>query len=136
MALAIHNLLETVCNPAGRFKMLDGIEVARDEFDDPVFSVTGKTTCFPVRWGDRSYVLKCFVRSQQDSKMVFRQIAEYLERVTSPFLVDYVYLSEEMLVFNDNGESYYTDVILMEYPEGMKTCLLYTSDAADEILGV
>lgn len=131
MALAIHNLLETVCNPAGRFKMLDGIEVARDEFDDPVFSVTGKTTCFPVRWGDSSYVLKCFVRSQQDSKMVFRQIAEYLERVTSPFLVDYVYLSEEMLVFNDNGESYYTDVILMEYPEGMKTLDEFMDEACE-----
>ena len=131
MALAIHNLLETVCNPAGRFKMLDGIEVERDEFDDPVFSVTGKTTCFPVRWGDRSYVLKCFVRSQQDSKMVFRQIAEYLERMSSPFLVDYVYLSEEMLVFNDNGDSYYTDVILMEYPEGTKTLDEFMAEACE-----
>ena len=111
--------------------MLDGIQVVRDEFDDPVFSVTGKTTCFPVRWGERSYILKCFVRSQQDSKMVCRQIAEYLERVNSPFLVDYVYLSEEMLVFNDNGDSYYTDVVLMEYPEGTKTLDEFMTEACE-----
>ena len=131
MALAIHNLLETVCNPAGRFKMLDGIRVERDAADDPVFFVNGKATCFSVRWNGKRYILKCFVRAQQDSKATLRQIAEYLERVSSPFLVDYVYLGEEMLVFNDNGESYYTDVVLMEYPENTESLDEFLSEACE-----
>lgn len=130
MALAIHNLMESVCNPAGRFKMLEGICVETDEMGDPVFSFSGVAACFSVRWDSKRYMLKCFLHSQYSSKFLLRQIAEYLEQVKSPYLVDYVYLNDEMLVYNDFGEPHYTDVVLMEYPEDA-TMDEYVSAACD-----
>ena len=39
MGLAIHNLIESVCNPSGRFKMLDGIRVKTDSKGDLYFCI-------------------------------------------------------------------------------------------------
>lgn len=50
MALSIYNLIESVCNPAGRFKTLREIGVKTDEKGDPVFSYSGTTISFSVVW--------------------------------------------------------------------------------------
>ena len=114
MGLAIHNLIESVCNPSGRFKVLDGIRVKTDSKGDPVFLYKDKSVCFWVDWNGNGYVLKSFLHSREPVKASLQQIAEYLEGIGSPFLVDYIYLSDEMLVFDDSGNSCYVDVVLME----------------------
>lgn len=119
MGLAIHNLIESVCNPSGRFKMLDGIRVKTDSKGDPVFLYKDRSVCFWVDWNGNGYVLKCFLHCQESDKASLQQIAEYLEGINSPFLVDYVYLNDEMLVFDDSGNSYYIDVVLMGYSSEM-----------------
>lgn len=66
MALSIYNLIESVCNPAGRFKTLREIGVKTDEKGDPVFSYSGTTISFSVVWKGRSYLLKCSLREEQE----------------------------------------------------------------------
>ena len=87
MGLAIHNLIESVCNPSGRFKMLDGIRVKTDSKGDPVFLYKDRSVCFWVDWNGNGYVLKCFLHCQESDKASLQQIAEYLEGINSPFLV-------------------------------------------------
>ena len=53
MGLAIHNLIESVCNPSGRFKMLDGIRVKTDSKGDPVFLYKDRSVCF---WESEKYL--------------------------------------------------------------------------------
>lgn len=120
MALSIYNLIESVCNPAGRFKTLREIGVKTDEKGDPVFSYSGTTISFSVVWKGRSYLLKCSLREEQENTLSWRRIAAYLQRIRSSFLVGYYYLSGEMLVFNDRGAAGYIDVVLMEYPDHMQ----------------
>ena len=130
MGLAIHNLIESVCNPSGRFKVLDGIRVKTDSKGDPVFLYKDKSVCFWVDWNGNGYVLKSFLHSREPVKASLQQIAEYLEGIGSPFLVDYIYLSDEMLVFDDSGNSCYVDVVLMEYSPEMVPMDEYLDRAA------
>ena len=120
MALSIYNLIESVCNPAGRFKTLREIGVKTDEKGDPVFSYSGTTISFSVVWKGRSYLLKCSLREEQENTLSWRRIAAYLQGIRSSFLVGYYYLSGEMLVFNDRGAAGYIDVVLMEYPRSSR----------------
>ena len=99
--------------------MLDGIRVKTDSKGDPVFLYKDRSVCFWVDWNGNGYVLKCFLHCQESDKASLQQIAEYLEGINSPFLVDYVYLNDEMLVFDDSGNSYYIDVVLMGYSSEM-----------------
>lgn len=78
MGLAMHNLIESVCNPSGRFKMLDGIRVKTDSKGDPVFLYKDRSVCFWVDWNGNGYVLKCFLHCQESDKASLQQIAEYL----------------------------------------------------------
>ena len=110
--------METVCNPTGRFKTLEGIYIETDGTGQPVFSFSGVSACFNVQWKRRKFVLKAFLRSQQDTRLRLKKVAAYLPLLTSPYLVEYIYLPKEMLVFNDFGDSYYVDVVLMECPAG------------------
>lgn len=77
MALSIYNLIESVCNPAGRFKTLREIGVKTDEKGDPVFSYSGTTISFSVVWKGRSYLLKCSLREEQENTLSWRRIAAY-----------------------------------------------------------
>lgn len=72
MALSIYNLIESVCNPAGRFKTLREIGVKTDEKGDPVFSYSGTTISFSVVWKGRSYLLKCSLREEQENTLSWR----------------------------------------------------------------
>ena len=122
MSLSVYQVLESVENGEGRFRSLRDVVFERDRTGRPVFTVSGRMISFPVSWQDRSYVLKCLLDRNNERLAERNSVAVIVGQKIqqNSYLVDYRYLSNELLVFDDMGRSGYADVVLMEMPEGAK----------------
>lgn len=118
MAISIHNIIETLDNPSGRFRSLEGLRPLADDNGEIVFSHNGKTADFLVMWHEERYMLKCCVQNQSIVQMPFNKLQTLVEKYSSEYLVDYKYFADEMLVFDVGGNVRYLDIVLMGYPEG------------------
>ena len=65
----------------------------------------------------KCYALKCFTEEQEGRAEVYRQIAEELEFVDSPYITSVKYLEKELFVYS-NCESDEFPVLLMDWIEG------------------
>lgn len=119
MSISINNIIETLCNPAGRFTSLEGIRLKPDEHGEAMFSFSGKTVDFQVWWNEESYVLKCCMREQSGIQISPEKINAILDGYSCSYLVDYRFLPAEMLIFDNMGTAHSVDVTLMKMPEGM-----------------
>lgn len=130
MICTVNNVVETLYNPEGRFRTLSGLSLEDAQIANPVFSYGGAIVSFKVWWQNKPYLLKCFLNRNGISDVALRQVASHVISLDSPYLVDYQYWGEEMLIFDDLDQSRYIDVVLMEMPEG---CSLghYLAEASD-----
>lgn len=130
MVCTVNNIIETLYNPEGRFRTLRGLTLDDAQIYDPVFSYGGAIVSFKVWWQHKPYLLKCFLNRDGISDVALRQVASHVMSLDAPYLVDYQYWGDEMLIFDDLEQARYIDVVLMERPEGQ---LLnhYLADAAD-----
>ena len=122
MSLSVCQVLESVENEEGRFRTLRDVVLVTDRSGRPVFTVSGRMISFPVSWQRCGYVLTCLLDRDHERFIRYSRIAEIIAQRSrkSTCLVDYRYLSQELLVFDDLGQSCYTDVVLMEMPRGAK----------------
>lgn len=122
MSLSVCQVLESVENEEGRFRTLRDVVFVTDRSGHPVFTVSGRMISFPVSWQRCGYVLTCLLDRDHERFIRYSRIAEIIAQRSrkSTCLVDYRYLSQELLVFDDLGQSRYTDVLLMEMPRGAK----------------
>lgn len=122
MSLSVCQVLESVENEEGRFRTLRDVVFVTDRSGHPVFTVSGRMISFPVSWQRCGYVLTCLLDRDHERFIRYSRIAEIIAQRSrkSTCLVDYRYLSQELLVFDDLGQSRYTDVVLMEMPRGAK----------------
>lgn len=122
MSLSVCQVLESVENGEGRFRTLQNVVFETDPAGCPVFTVSGRMISFPVSWQGWSYVLKCLLDRNHQRLVERNSVAVVVGQKIQQngYLVDYRYLSNELLVFDDIGQSCYADVVLMEMPEGAK----------------
>lgn len=122
MSLSVYQVLESVENGEGRFRTLRDVVFETDRAGRPVFTVSGRMISFPVSWQGRRYVLKCLLDRNNERLAERNSVAVIVGQKIqqNSYLVDYRYLSNELLVFDDMGRSGYADVVLMEMPEGAK----------------
>jgi len=77
------------------------------------------------------YALKCFTKEQEGRSEAYRQIAEELKEVKSPYLISVKYIEKELFV--DTGQTSETEfpVLLMDWVEG-KTLDKYLRENLDD----
>lgn len=107
------NYIESILNPNGRFKTLDGIYANLDEHGDPVMLIHNNYVSFEVVWHRTNYWLQCFFNGHPDS---MRLISDH----TSPYLAQCTFLSNEIAIFDQLGTIHYQDVMLQQRSEGEK----------------
>ena len=64
------------------------------------------------------YALKCFTKEQEGRAEAYKQIAEELKDVDSPYLVSIRYLDKELFVDTDQTDETEFPVLLMDWVEG------------------
>ena len=74
----------------------------------------------------KCYALKCFTEEQEDRAEAYRQIAEELEFVASPYITSVKYMEKELFV-DSNCEDDEFPVLLMDWIEG-ETMETYIAD--------
>jgi hypothetical protein len=112
----IHNYLETLSNPSGRFRTLSGVETVRETDGLPLYTVHSKTLDAAVRYGEREWILCCPLHglSAADLKAYVRN--RYLSDPKGDDPDALRLLLRELLIFNDRDESDRYDVLLVEAP--------------------
>ena len=119
MFISTTNIIESVCNPSGRFKTISDIFPEYDDKGDVVFSCTKDMMSIPVKWNGKDYILKTVINDTRFTGHYLRRISSVVQTIHSQYLVDYLYFGNEMLVFDDAGNTHYCDVVLMGNPRGV-----------------
>lgn len=90
-----------------------------DDHDEPYRSSGAFAVVFKMKdeQTGRSYALKCFTEEQEGRAEAYRQIAEELEFVDSPYITSVRYLDKELFV-DSNCEDDEFPVLLMDWIEG------------------
>lgn len=118
MDINISNLIESITNPNGRFRTLDGIYVVRTSGGDPSMAVGERTVRFDTVWNGAEYTMKCFLRTDGVQNRALKEISLYTEHIECRHLTPYMFLEDEMLVFDDFDTPGYVDVVLQRKPSG------------------
>jgi len=106
----INNYLETIANPAGRFKSLSNLEILRDNNGIPRYAVRSKTLDIAVSLEGKDRVMCCPLRHDE----AFDLRAYVRDRYLHTSAQEPQLLLNEMLVFNDRNEILWQDILLAE----------------------
>ena len=79
----------------------------------------------------KCYAVKCFTKEQEGRAEAYRQIAEELKKVNSPYLTSVTYLEKELFVDTDQTQDEEFPVLLMDWVEG-KTLDKYLRENLDD----
>ena len=120
MPTNLTNYLESILNPRGCFRTLDGIFARCGENGEPLFSSAEYTVKFETEWQNRRYRLICFLQESQSLLNRVRALVSNPVIQQCPYLAPTRYLDREMLVFDDMGHAAYHDVVLQEADEGIR----------------
>lgn len=125
---------------------IEAIKAAEDNFDElsylrPVLSddglpvMTGGNFAVVFKMKDerdgKLYAVKCFTKEQEGRAEAYRQIAEELKDVDSPYLVSVRYLDNELFVDTDQTTETEFPVLQMDWVEG-KTLDKYLRENLDD----
>jgi len=102
----------------------DGLPIMTSGNFAVVFKMTDETT-------GKLYALKCFTKEQEGRAEAYKQIAEELKDVDSPYLVSILYLDNELFVDTGQTEEAEFPVLLMDWVEG-KTLDKYLRENLDD----
>jgi len=79
----------------------------------------------------KCYAVKCFTKEQEGRTEAYRQIADELKKVNSPYLTSVTYLEKELFVDTDQTQEEEFPVLLMDWVEG-KTLDKYLRENLDD----
>ena len=119
--ISIDQLLETLGNPDGRFKSLTGLHLENQNGEpNYVLRSGGSVATFRVWLEERSCELSCSLRDTEQRSVRACQRANYLQRISTPYLINYEFHGQEMLLFDAMGRPFDVDVVLTERPLGVR----------------
>lgn len=117
MYLSINNISESVKNPSGLFATLAGIYAICDKAGEPILATHDRSVEFLVNYNKQEYTLSCLFGADCDSQRL-RDVSMLTRLSESPFLSPYIYLENELTVFDNNDTPHQIDVVLSRRPEG------------------
>lgn len=129
MNIALSNLIESILNPNGRFRTLSGIYAVRKDDGEPSMTLSELTVRFDTVWNGCEYTLKYFLYPDAERNSSLRELSVYTEHIECRHLTPYIYLENEMLVFDMLENAGYVDVVLQRKPAGSRLDM-YLSEIA------
>ncbi len=110
----LHHYLETLSNPAGRFKTLSDIEVVCGFDGLPLYTVRSRTLDVAVRYREQERILCCPLHNTHAADLKEYVRNRYLGTSKGGDPEALHLLIRELLVFNDRNESDRYDVLLVK----------------------
>lgn len=130
MAVTIDNILESISNPQGKFRTLQGIYPVSGQDGIPFHTFRDPYLKFLVIWDGKSHTLTIpFGGTSAGASVQMKNVSRLTSNIRSRHLVLHSYLETELTVFDDNGEPHSMDVILAGNPQG-RSLLDYAKEKA------
>ncbi|MCC8019841.1 MAG: WG repeat-containing protein [Rikenellaceae bacterium] len=114
----INNLIESVRNTDGRFRTLRSkmYPVLRD--GDPVM-YSGRGFCdFSMELDGQGVRMRCFTGRKSDTRARLGAVSAFLSAIDEPSYNRFVYMEDELLVFDEGGGYSYLDIAVEYTPAG------------------
>lgn len=124
----ISEYLVAICDAHDNLDKLSHLVPVLDNYGEPYRSSGAFAVVFKMKdeQTGKCYALKCFTEEQEGRAEAYRQIAEELEFVDSPYITHVKYLEKELFV-DSNCEDDEFPVLLMDWIEG-ETMETYIAD--------
>ena len=124
----ISEYLAAICDAHDNLDKLSLLVPVLDNYGEPYRSSGAFAVVFKMKdeQTGKCYALKCFTEEQEGRAEAYRQIAEELEFVASPYITYVKYLEKELFV-DSNCEDNEFPVLLMDWIEG-ETMETYIAD--------
>ena len=119
MAIHLSNIIESILNPNGRFRTLDGIYGIRNGDGEPAMTLSELTADFDTVWNGGEYTLRCFL-CPNGRNGELGDLSVFTRHIECAFLLPHLFLEGEMLVFDTADKPVWVDVVLQEKPGGQR----------------
>ena len=115
----ISEYLAAICDADDNLDKLSHLVPVLDKYGEPYRSSGAFAVVFKMKdeQTGKCYALKCFTEEQEGRAEAYRQIAEELEFVDSPYITSVKYLEKELFV-DSNCEDEEFPVLLMDWIDG------------------
>ena len=129
----ISEYIEAIKAAEDNFKELVNLRAVFGNDGQPVLTSGNLAVVFKMKneQSGNFYALKCFTKEQEGRAEAYKQIAEELKDVDSPYLVSIRYLDKELFVDTDQTNETEFPVLLMDWVEG-KTLDKYLRENLDD----
>ena len=129
----ISEYIEAIKAAEDNFEKLTNLRAVLGDDGQPVMTSGNFAVVFTMRneTTGKLYALKCFTKEQEGRAEAYKQIAEELENVDSPYLVSIRYLDKELFVDTEQTDETEFPVLLMDWVEG-KTLDKYLRENLDD----
>ena len=116
----ISEYIEAIKSAEDNFKKLSYLSPVLGDDGLPVMTSGNFAVVFKMKDEEtgKCYALKCFTKEQQGRTEAYKQIAEELKDVDSPYLVSIRYFDKELFVDTKQTEEKEFPVLLMDWVEG------------------
>ena len=129
----ISEYIEAIKSAEDNFEELTNLRAVLGDDGQPVMTSGNFAVVFKMKDAEtgRFYALKCFTKEQEGRAEAYRQIADALKDVDSPYLVSLCYLDKELFVDTEQTSETEFPVLLMDWVEG-QTLDKYLLEKIDE----
>ena len=129
----ISEYIEAIKAAKDNFAELVNLRAVLGEDGQPVMTSGNFAVVFKMKdeEGGRLYAVKCFTKEQEGRAEAYKQIAEHLTDVDSPYFVSLRYLEKELFVDTEQTCETEFPVLLMDWVEG-KTLDKYLRENLDD----
>ena len=129
----ISDYIEAIKSAEDNFEKLTNLRPELGDDGQPVMTSGNFAVVFEVKDEEtgKLYALKCFTKEQEGRTEAYKQIAEELKDVDSPYLVSLRYLEKELFVDTEQTDETEFPVLLMDWVEG-KTLDKYLRENLDD----
>ena len=129
----ISDYIEAIKSAEDNFEELTTLRAVLGNDGQPVMTSGNFAVVFKMKDEEtgKCYALKCFTKEQEGRPEAYKQIAEELKDVDSPYLVSIRYFDKELFVDTEQTDETEFPVLLMDWVEG-KTLDKYLRENLDD----
>lgn len=118
MTINLNACIESLLNPQGRFRTLEGIFPIRDTCGQPLLYLTSTEACFVTEYRGVRSMLKVLLTQEPQALHNARKACRATEHTLSLHIEACRYLEQELLLFDHRGHGWYADAIFQQIPAG------------------
>ena len=117
----ISEYVEAIRSAEDNFNQLSDLRPVLDSNGNPVMSSGNFAVVFKMQDVNtqQQYAVKCFTREQEKREEHYRKIAEELEFTSSPYLLHFRYMEDELFVDTTQSSTNDFPVLVMDWAEGV-----------------